>query len=238
MFSKPRYYRPRRTVDSIVLFLSPSQPPPPVPLELTNYVSASAWAVRLPNIVHVASQYYKPTLEKMWLLLGFISMFVVPLTLNHMIYQAIDRDGDPDINYTLKARAIGFGIFVGIIPLFFLPIVIWKYIGARRVRTMLQDWAKEDRVLRGPTVSLPVWKVKTPGVFRPSIVLTITVPRERPPTTFHPDVYMPTYINAPLDDYTPQMKRKPGLPHLSVIGYHPIFTPRQEKRFADLSMRV
>ncbi len=56
-------------------------------------------------------------------------------------------------------------------------------------------------------------------------MLTITLPPAPAPTAFHPDAYLPSYINGPHDDgayFYPYRRAEPGLPHMSVIGNVPI----------------
>lgn len=50
---------------------------------------------------------------------------------------------------------------------------------------------------------------------------------DRPPSTFHPDAYLPSYINGPTDSdsayFYPYSKGERGLPHMSVVGNVPLF---------------
>ncbi|EPQ57261.1 hypothetical protein GLOTRDRAFT_110492 [Gloeophyllum trabeum ATCC 11539] len=232
LFAKPpRYYKPQRTTDSIVVYLAPSQPAPThVPFELQSHVSADTWAIRVAAISRVAAQYNKPRFERAWTLLAMLSIVIVPIVLYHVLIDAFhvhfDRFGfaDTDVDKLVEVRWITFGVFAGLVLLFLVPLALWKFIGQRRVNGMINGWAREDRVLRGSGTQLPVWAVKTPGVFRPTIQLTVTIPASPAPTTFHPDAYLPNYLNSASDVYLPpRSKEDPqGLPRLSTVGTFPI----------------
>jgi hypothetical protein len=56
--------------------------------------------------------------------------------------------------------------------------------------------------------------------------LIITVPQTLSPSTFHPNAYLPSYINGPVDSdatYFYPYKPKPGLPRMSTIGNVPLY---------------
>ncbi|KAL0956559.1 hypothetical protein HGRIS_002696 [Hohenbuehelia grisea] len=190
----------QRSQGVITIYLSANQLGPlSVPLELQNCVSQEAWAERVPAIRRTAVRYSKPLFERAWLLLGIISMIALPVGLIGVIADALklnenNRDRNTRIDHYAEARAISFGIFVGVFFLFFIPIFVWKFIGHKQVQRLLQTWAKHDRMLsRGAFI--PTWHVKTPGVFRDSTILTINTPPGMAPTMFHPAAYLPSYLN-------------------------------------------
>ncbi|TFK54428.1 hypothetical protein OE88DRAFT_1642946 [Heliocybe sulcata] len=240
MFAKPTYYRPQRTTDSIVVYLAPSQPAPvTLPYELQGHVSPDTWAIRISAVTRVAGQYNKPKIERAWTLLGMLSIVIVPIVIYHVLINRFminfDRFGfvnsNRDADKFVEARWITFGVFVGMMLLFLVPIAIWKFVGQRRVNMMLANWAKEDRVLRGTDAQLTTWKVKTPGVFRATIQLSVTIPAQPAPTSFHPDAYLPPYLNGASDVYMPaRSKADPsGLPRMSTIGTFPITFDEKSK---------
>ncbi|KAG7440040.1 uncharacterized protein BT62DRAFT_911491 [Guyanagaster necrorhizus] len=96
--------------------------------------------------------------------------------------------------------------------------------GRREIAQMLQKWGQADRAQFGQHACL--WKASSaPGVFRTAMMLKIVLPPTTAPTAFHPDAYLPSYINGPSDDgayFYPYRRTEPGLPHMSVIGNVPI----------------
>jgi hypothetical protein len=234
------YFKANRTSDEIVLYLAPTQPSPAtVPYELQNYITDDEWTFRVPAITKTASYYSKPILERIWVALALISLIILPAAL----YQIVAGTGskshhkDPESRFFL-GRAVSTGAFLGIIILFFVPVAIWKFMGRRRVNFMLRKWAKADRMHKGQNVSLPTWKVKTPGVFRDTIILSIRLPADQIPTSFHPDAYLPSYINGPSDAdappyYHPDVKGGAGYPN--AFGTIPLYG--DEKRgFHDVQV--
>jgi hypothetical protein len=198
-----------------VLYLSPTQPAPAmVPFELQNYISPEIWEARIPSIARVTSRYSKPLFEGVWALLGFFFMTIVPVAIFKVVL--VKNSG---LRHS-EARAISFGIFVTIALIFFLPVAIWKFMGRKEVNTMLMAWAETDRMTSGQHTAIPIWKVKFPGVFRDTIALTIVIPPNKSPSAFHPDAYLPSYINRPIDpdSYYYPYRGGSGLPHMSIVG--------------------
>jgi len=201
----PGHFVPYRTSNDIILYLSPKQPTPSsVPFELQSYISPEVWAERVPAIAKTAGRYSKPIFERVWFILGFLACVFVPATLyNIAVSRAEHQFGGffsiPN-QFFFDLRLITTGIFVGTALLFFMPMYIWKQIGKRRVNTMLRNWAGADRMNLGINAALPVWRVVTPGVFFDRITLSISLPQEKAPSNFHPNAYLPSFINAPIDD--------------------------------------
>ena len=82
-------YFPQRTANEIVLYLSAKQPAPGVPFELqgsvsfllfhifiynAQQISPDVWAVRLPTITKVSEHYSRPLFERIWFVVGFLSV--------------------------------------------------------------------------------------------------------------------------------------------------------------------
>ncbi|KII92579.1 hypothetical protein PLICRDRAFT_37349 [Plicaturopsis crispa FD-325 SS-3] len=217
------YYGPQRTSNQIMLYLSPKQPAPEAPpLELQGYISKDVWNMRIPAITRLASRYFKPTLERIWMIIALIAIVVLPIAVYPIVLHTTPRENDGfndgfddrfddrfDDHAYFLARAVSFGVFVGSLLLFYVPMGIWKYVGHKRVNRMVQGWMKEDQNTSGGA-SVPSWRVRTPGVWNSRISLAITIPLDRPPTTFHPDAYLPSYINGPMDADAPAFRGPMG----------------------------
>lgn len=227
------YYKPQRSAHEIVLYLSPRQSPPSVPFELQNQVTSTEWDSRLQSLIQASTRYTKPWFERIWLLLAIISAIVVPLGLQKLVYRAmISRDGNGFVisGSVVEANLALFASFAGILILFLVPIAVWKHIGARHLNALANKWTKSDRVNLGQNVASR-WTVKSPRVWRDSTRLIITLPQNSAPSSFHPNAYLPSYINGPIDpdaNYYYPYKSEPGLPRMSVVGNVPLYL--DEKR--------
>jgi len=217
----------RNANNKIVLYLSPQQPSPFVPVELRGEIQPDVWADRLAAITRTASRYNKPMFERVWFTVGFLAIIIVPVAIFQVILSALHFRSDPTTSHVFEARAISFALFVGMVILFLLPLAVWKYIGRKQVNAMLKKWEKADG-----SAAKSIWTVKTPGIFRSSIILRIQLPPGVPVSGFHVNAYLPSYINAPTDPeanyYYPYKSAEPGLPRMSVVGNVPLFT--DEKR--------
>ncbi|KAI3619029.1 hypothetical protein WG66_000652 [Moniliophthora roreri] len=222
----------QRKGSEIILHLSPAQAPPStVPFELQNQITVATWEVRIGAVLHASARYSKPWFERIWFFIALVSLVVIPVALQPIVRSAIiTRDQEGFITTTSLAKAILFSTFLGTLLLFLIPIATWKYIGHRHLNALAQKWTKADRVEFGQNVACH-WTVKSPGVFRDGIVLLIGLPAGVAPTSFHPNAYLPSYINGPLDadaSYYYPYKAEPGLPRMSVVGNIPLYM--DEKR--------
>jgi hypothetical protein len=142
-----------------------------------------------------------------------------------------DVDGGIDLNRLAESRMVTFGLFFGVILFFFTPIAIWKFIGRKQANRLTTQWTKADTMNYGQNAA-STWKVKTPSVFRDSTILYISLPASMKanPSSFHPNAYLPSYINGPSDEYYYPYKanQEPGLPRMSTIGNVPLYV--DEKR--------
>ncbi|KAF9033300.1 hypothetical protein BDZ89DRAFT_947843 [Hymenopellis radicata] len=118
---------------------------------------------------------------------------------------------------------------------FYIPETDFVFIqGHKRANALLQQWVQTDRVQYGQNT--PDWKIRIPGIYNNRAVLTIMLPFSLT-TVFHPDAYLPAYINAPNDVdavyyYPFKGQAQAGLPRMSVVGNVPLYA--DEKRgFAD-----
>ncbi|KAJ7188176.1 hypothetical protein C8R46DRAFT_979214 [Mycena filopes] len=215
----------------ITLFLSPSQPSPPVPVELREEIGPDAWIGRLSSVVGTASRFHKRLFERVWSIIAFLSCLVVPVVTFPVILRALNGKSDATTSHVLEARMISLAMFVGIALVFLLPIAVWKYIGHKEVSSMLKKWEKADRQGRG-SLPMSIWTVKTPGLINSNIVLSIQLPPGTPISSFHVNAYTPAFVNPPTDAdanyYYPYNKSEPGLPRMSTIGNIPLF--QDEKR--------
>jgi len=189
----------QRTSSDIVLSLSRSQPPPLLPFELQKYVSGDTWASRVSTIIRTASQYSKPRFERIWFMFGLLAPLILPAALYHLILHSLEKKNNNFDDVLVETRAITFAISICTGLLFFLPMACWKLMGHLRVKAMLDRWATEDIKSATTYAPIPSWKVRTPGVFNENVTLIITLPVAPPPSYFHPDAYLPPYINPPAD---------------------------------------
>jgi hypothetical protein len=235
-------FKASRTSNEIVLYLSPNHPTPStVPYELQNYISDDQWVVRVPAITKTAAKYSKPMFERIWMLMTAIAMFILPALVYRVIIGSSGglRFGDEAALRRLHlAKVVSTSMFIGVALLLFTPLIFWKFVGRRRVASMLQKWAAADRARMGANAFIPAWRVKTPGVFRDSIVLSIQLPADQVPSSFHPDAYLPSYINGPTDSSVPpsyQQDVKGGAGYSTTFGAVPLYG--DEKRgFHDVQV--
>jgi len=230
------YFAPLRTTKDIVLYLSPKRPVPiAVPFELQNQISPDEWAFRIQAISKTTSRYSRPLFERIWTFVGFLTTLILPVALFQLVVvQLLLARNHDSAGLQVEARAISFGIFVGVALFFLVPIAVWKYLGRRQVNGLLQRWSKADSARAGTSFNPPVWKVNGPGIFRDSTILTIELPSPPLPTAFTPGAYLPPYINGPSDadaNYFYPYKSEPGLPRMSVVGNVPLYV--DEKRGYD-----
>lgn len=99
-------------------------------------------------------------------------MIVIPLVLYQVLINVIPDNTSSNDRFQriYEARAAMFGILVGTIMVFFLPMFIWKTIGALRIRRLLKGWAAVDRMGKSPNAFVPVWTVQSPTVFKSNCV--------------------------------------------------------------------
>jgi len=224
---------PQRTESEILIYVAGGEPVPErVPMELQPHLPNDVWNARLPAVRDLASQYYKRGFEVAWFSLGFISAIVVPAVLYNIILQAI-LNKNPNlldttngvIDFELEARLITLGFFASLVMLFFAPLVVWKFIGQRRANAMIARWARQDKMERSPNGFIPSWRIQMPGVFSGRCIVHISTPPQTMPSAFHPDAYLPSYLNGPADEgdayFYPYKGAQPGMPHMSTIGSLP-----------------
>jgi len=223
-----------RNANKIVLYLSPNRPAPvSVPIELREEITPDVWAGRLASITQAGSRYNKPMFERVWTVVGILAIIIVPVALFQVILSALHFRDEPTTSHAYEARAISFAIFVGMVLFFILPIAIWKYNGQKQVNSMLKKWEKADKLGRG-SVPMSTWTVKTPGVVRSNIILTIQLPPGVAVSSFHVNAYLPSFINPPVDadaNYYYPYKSEPGLPRMSVVGNVPLFTDEKQRGY-------
>jgi len=203
MSSSLRYTGPQRTENDIFLYLSPKQPAPEsVPFELEGYVGADVWSARIHAIVRAVSRYSKPALERAWAIISVFMVLIVPIILSQYLnmHVASVDENLTDGNFSLgiaEAHAIAFGVFLATALAFILPMVIWKFIGQRKINAMLRKWHQSD-VAQARSDDVPMWTARSP-MFTDTIILQVSIPAGKPPSPFHPDAYLPPYVSSPTD---------------------------------------
>jgi len=215
-------YGVQRHPGMINVILTKDNPAPPLPFELQSSIRPDTWSHRVDAVTQCCYKYSKPIVERIWFALAFISMFIVPMILNQIVFRALYED--IQTSETLyRTRWILFGAFLGTAFLLWVPLIAWKSFGKRQVNKLLAEWNKLDRAT-SPNTFIPNWRVNTPGIFRSTAALSITTPPVPVMTTFSVNAPLPPYINAP--GYQPPLGPPP-------LGY-----PIDEKTaFEDLDLK-
>jgi len=195
-----------RTHDEVVLHLDPKNPPPTLPYELHEHVSADAWAARIPQLVRLTSRYNRPMLEGVWFITMFIATLVVPAVSHAVILRSFKKTMTREDAHH-EARFIAIVIAIAIILLFTGPHIVWKFMGQKRATELVKRWESEDARLRSPGEFVPVWTVHLPGYLSTSTRLVITTPYKPVSSTFHPAVYTPSWVNGAADAIPPTYQR-------------------------------
>ncbi|KAH8118917.1 hypothetical protein DFH11DRAFT_1685957 [Phellopilus nigrolimitatus] len=212
----------------VVVYVSPQQPVPDmVPYELHDHIFPDEWHMRITAIRDMSFRYYKPLFERIWFMVATLVVIVFPLLLYRIVFDAIYENGPQTPETFFEARAVSIAIFIATILLFWAPMLIWKGIGKMRVRSLLSGWERTDRMNKGPSAFIPIWMVKHPTVFKSTCIVTITTPPNAHPTLFHPNAYLPSFINPPNDAgaayYYPYAPGQVGLPRMSTVGDLPAY---------------
>lgn len=215
----------------IVVYLSPQHPAPAViPPELQDHVTADEWNTRIPQIAKLGARYYKPMFERIWMFLALASTLIVPIAVYDPIYRAISKTNGSPADHFYTARAISFAVFIGILLVFWGPILIWKGIGKMQMNRLLASYTKYDQMMKRHAAFIPQWHATTPNLFTSQVILSVTVP-PRPtmaPSPYGPDAALPPYI-APAADaggayyypYAAAQQGQDGIPRMSVVGRPP-----------------
>lgn len=230
----PSQFAQRSADGKITLHVSKAHEMPPLPYELYGLMGHDQWDQRTMTIKAMCDRFSKPVFERAWFLLAMISTLVLPFPLYRVIFNAVFDPNRPDETF-YEARAAGFGIFVMVLVIFWVPLAVWKWIGVAKMRGQLRQWETYDRANASGRF-VPEWKVEMPGIF--SIVgrVTITTPPSVAPTTFSTGAYLPPYINAPA--YMPAPPQGPvaynggGGPGLGYSG------PDEKSGFQDVNLKV
>ncbi|KAF5385807.1 hypothetical protein D9615_002228 [Tricholomella constricta] len=225
----PTYHQRRGATSEISLNLSIKQTVlPSVPFELRSHISQDSWGARILAIVNLASHYSKPRLELLWIVTGLLVTLVVPLSVHHLVLRNIGRSATREDNALrqIQIHSASFGIFVGCLLVFALPLIAWKLVGNKEMKTTVRKWADTDRITSGNLNAVLSWRVKSPGVCGDNITLIVTVHPNPTVLGFQTNFYLPSYINAPVDtdaSYYYPYKPEPGLPRMSTIGTVPLY---------------
>jgi len=216
-----------RTTDNITIVIRPEPDSPQLPYELSQHLSRETWDFRMRQIRALCLHYSKPMFERAWFIVSTIVTFVVPMVLYPVIFDAVtpksvrdqfnqsfnngfnpngtridsQRIDDEISQYYFKARGITLAIFVGIVLLFWGPLIFWKRLGTFRANAMTRRWLTEDSS-RGATF-VPKWVVRTPGVFTITGRVMVTTPPGAQPSLFRQDAHLPPYLLQPAQNGAP-----------------------------------
>lgn len=137
------------------------------------------WGPRISAVTRRASNYYKYTLELIWLIGTFAAVIAGPIVVYYVVLNNTPEPstiGENDHEHFRssfdrywKARLAGFGTFVGLMILTFVPMHMWKNAGKKAVNEMLQQYEAQDRAAR-PGAAVPTLRMKMPGVVTRNIV--------------------------------------------------------------------
>lgn len=188
-------YGVQRHPGMINVILTKDNPAPPLPYELQSSIRPDTWSHRVDAVTQCCYKYSKPIIERIWFAVAFITMFVVPMIINQIVFRNLFEDiQTPETLY--RTRWILFGVFVGIAIVLWVPLILWKSFGKRQVNKLLAEWNKLDRAT-APNTFIPNWRVSTPGIFRSTAALSVTTPPVPVMTSFSVNAPLPPYINAP-----------------------------------------
>jgi len=183
-----------RTPDLIVLYLGREHNTPPLPVELQPYLSEGDWSYRLSQTNQILKRSSAPIFERIWFGLALVATLVVPIVLYDVLFNTFARRLPENSAGIVELRAIGAGIFVGTIFVFWAPLAIWKGVTAIRIRKLTNSFAKEDAARGNPSIR---WQVYAPGVFGMRGRVTISTPPPTSPSVFDPNAGLPEYIAPP-----------------------------------------
>ncbi|QRV79264.1 hypothetical protein RhiJN_07279 [Ceratobasidium sp. AG-Ba] len=232
----PSQFAQRSADGKITLHVSRAHEMPPLPYELSGLMAHEQWDQRTQTIKAMCARFSKPLIERVWFLVAMISTLILPFPLYRLVFNAIfDPDRSNETFY--EARAAGFGIFVAVMVVFWVPLAVWKFIGAAKMRAQLRQWDTYDRANASGRF-VPEWKVEMPGIFSVVGRVTITTPPNAAPTVFAPGAYLPPYINAPA-----YMQGAPVPPQgpMAYNGGGPGFGysgPDEKSGFHDVNLKV
>jgi len=193
----------------IAVYLSSQSPNlPPVPLELQSFIMQEEWERRLIAINQLASRYSRLLLERIWVFVGFILSVLAPVIVFKVLEVVWLKNAWTDSGELLisrdklvstytEIRLITFGVAVGVIIIVWGPFIAWKSIGRFRMRALVREWAQIDILAMKKGLFVPMWNVSLPSSYSSSTIVRVTIPARMNPTTFHPDAYLPPYINPP-----------------------------------------
>lgn len=229
----PSQFAQRSADGRITLHVSKAHEMPPLPYELSGLIAHEQWDQRTKTIKAMCDRFSKPLPERVWFLVAMISTLLLPFPLYRLVFSAIFNPDRPKETF-FEARAAGFGIFIAVLVVFWMPLVVWKLIGSARMRAQLRQWEMYDRANASGRF-VPEWRVEMPGIFSTVGRVTITTPPSAVPTNFAPGAYLPPYINAPA-----YMQAAPVPPQGPVAynGSYGYSGPDEKSGFHDVNLKV
>jgi len=174
-----------------------NDPLPPIPYELQNVYTPEVWQSRVQAATKVCQDWSHPVLERLYFLAILIIQFVIPSVISNAVFSQLFAGDDGQIppGKFFEFRAISMGLFVGTFILFWTPLIVWKFLGKRKVRGLQREWFTLDRVT-SQNGFVSRWTITKPGLFSSTRVIRISVPSNTVlMTAFHPNAPLPPYIN-------------------------------------------
>jgi len=185
---------------SVTVYLRKREAEPHLPYELNGVITPDVWSARVAQANRICKTWSRPWLERIYFICIILLQFTAPFLIARFAltnYNAFDTEGNFYPDKYFQYRAITMGVFLGIGILVWVPLIIWKTLGKRKVTQMTREW----RVLDEATTQggfIPRWTVSRPGIFSSSTAIKVTIPQI--PiyiSSFHPAAPLPPYINPP-----------------------------------------
>ncbi|CAE6440083.1 unnamed protein product [Rhizoctonia solani] len=108
------------------LIVSNAHVMPPLPYELSGLVAHDVWDHRTQTIKMLCARFSKPLYERIWFITAMIATLALPLPLYRLVFDAVFDENRANQTF-YAARAAGFGIFLGVIFVFWAPLAFWKW---------------------------------------------------------------------------------------------------------------
>jgi len=190
----------QRGLGNITVNLKKKEALPPLPYELNGIVPHDVWTSRVEIANRLCQVWSRLWTERIYFFCVFFLQWIIPSIVSNVLLLKLYSDDTtgkilPDKYF--QYRAITIGIFLGLGILLWTPLIVWKVMGRRKIRTLVREWASVDTATsQGGFV--PKWTITKPGIFSSSATIRVTLPRVPVIiSSFHPDAALPAYINPP-----------------------------------------
>ncbi|KAI5475324.1 hypothetical protein MNV49_001628 [Pseudohyphozyma bogoriensis] len=221
----------------VLVHLSARSGPPEFPYELRGTLSEVEFNQRAEELLKLVRRYAWSIWERVYVVVVSLLTFVLPTVLSIVLGRVfVDRAKshledsgfasdslvvlDAQSQALFRARGIALGTMFGLVILGWVPYLIFKGMGNRRIAALLNGYSASDRS-RGPLYSLK-WTLSSTSAWRRSAVLTIVLPFNAQPTNFHPQAYLPPYMSKAGGVSNVSQHAPPGMPTRAVAVAAPV----------------